>query len=1065
MHLEVYGMWQQQHQQAFLRGLPPQHPQQTLHPGIIGTDNHAPHQQQHHQHHRATIMDLPVPSNPRASRNMAEKQRRDNLNANISTMATLVPSVAGSSRRMDKISILRLATAFLRTRYSDKKSIIYGRMSCALFTALGRGCTNFLPPLFKDQFDLEQFFVDHLVDSGGFFIVLTTKGNIVYVSRQVEQHLGHVQFIEYYREILHACIRNFHSSGLDFARVLDSHSHVEARLNFDTFGKEKNSPETSMLVSNSRLNFTRLQFAARVEASQICDIASHPDSPQFLKISSMFLRENNETDDSGTVNELLGQCLFNFIYPDDLDELKRNLLPDGQPMTSSTPSPMNISQVSELTHDNSSNSSEESSTSSQRSNEKLKRFFEQRRNFKIRIAQRTNSRRDHTQYECFDISGLLRLAEACKNVDIQNGHRGRQREATSTTNDIVFAGIATLPQKRPITELSIMDANKDEYVTRHLVDGRIIYCDHRVSVIAGYLSEEISGLNAFGFMHKDDCRWTMIGLRQMYDRAEMCGTSCYRLLTKNGEFIYLRTHGYLEIDRDMNMVESFVCVNTMVTEEEGIQLIKDMKIRFSATVSASSKSLIPDIGNNALPIDMNTLSSNSKANVEDPSQLEVAINYLISDLPSSVITEDCLSPSPMPHTQYVKAAIFSSRMPPVSAHANKIGINKINRCIVIQGKGKGKASPKQESKHTIGKLINSNSAEQSPMSDSESVMSSGKPLSMFEMINADHNSHGNIQNADMSAQSKVLATRKSGKNSRASRNHTSCLDSSPSANVLNGTACNIKVERGTEEAFNCVKKQEVQYFDDSASDNSIASSGIEMHNRCPLKRICSDENLLVMHSKKRSNDVYTSTNINNEQQHISYLKCRSFASEYPTFSDEFNQYNDVNSQPLTVAESPNSSLHEVGTDYQQLVDPAVPLGVTNHDEEQFVDLQDLKEDTLLSSELDASPELMMKIFGGLRNGTTGFEDFDEAKIQQLTPDDQVVNDELSRTYYQLADSMALHESQINVLARDLKNPALRIQRKNLSQLQVEHNMQKQMLKTLQQDHCKMQVSAKQKLGI
>lgn len=62
-------MWQQQqqqqHQQAYLRGLPPQLPQQqTHHLGIIGTDNHAPHQphqQHHHQHHRATIMDLPVP--------------------------------------------------------------------------------------------------------------------------------------------------------------------------------------------------------------------------------------------------------------------------------------------------------------------------------------------------------------------------------------------------------------------------------------------------------------------------------------------------------------------------------------------------------------------------------------------------------------------------------------------------------------------------------------------------------------------------------------------------------------------------------------------------------------------------------------------------------------------------------------------------------------------------------------------------------------------------------------------------------------------------------------------
>lgn len=71
-----------------------------------------------------------------------------------------------------------------------------------------------------------------------------------------------------------------------------------------------------------------------------------------------------------------------------------------------------------------------------------------------------------------------------------------------------------IPKKRPITELSIIDANKQEYVTRHLVDGRIIYCDHRISIVAGYLSEEVSGLSAFSFMHKDDVRWTIIGLRQ-----------------------------------------------------------------------------------------------------------------------------------------------------------------------------------------------------------------------------------------------------------------------------------------------------------------------------------------------------------------------------------------------------------------------------------------------------------------------------------------------------------------------------------------------------------------------
>lgn len=78
----------------------------------------------------------------------------------------------------------------------------------------------------------------------------------------------------------------------------------------------------------------------------------------------------------------------------------------------------------------------------------------------------------------------------------------------------MFVGVARLLMRRPITKISIIDANKDEYITRHLVDGRIIYCDHRVSVVAGYLSEEVSGMSAFGFMHRDDRIWAMVALRQ-----------------------------------------------------------------------------------------------------------------------------------------------------------------------------------------------------------------------------------------------------------------------------------------------------------------------------------------------------------------------------------------------------------------------------------------------------------------------------------------------------------------------------------------------------------------------
>lgn len=34
--------------------------------------------------------------------------------------------------------------------------------------------------------------------------------------------------------------------------------------------------------------------------------------------------------------------------------------------------------------------------------------------------------------------------------------------------------------------------------------------------------------------------------------------SCYRLLCRNGEFIYLKTRGYLEVDSDTNAVRSIV---------------------------------------------------------------------------------------------------------------------------------------------------------------------------------------------------------------------------------------------------------------------------------------------------------------------------------------------------------------------------------------------------------------------------------------------------------------------------------------------------------------------------
>ena len=77
----------------------------------------------------------------------------------------------------------------------------------------------------------------------------------------------------------------------------------------------------------------------------------------------------------------------------------------------------------------------------------------------------------------------------------------------------VFVGLMRPVKDRPITELSLMEASQDQYLTRHLPDGRIIYTDHRISTIAGYMPSEVNGKSAFNFFYAEDLPWTTMAMR------------------------------------------------------------------------------------------------------------------------------------------------------------------------------------------------------------------------------------------------------------------------------------------------------------------------------------------------------------------------------------------------------------------------------------------------------------------------------------------------------------------------------------------------------------------------
>lgn len=255
---------------------------------------------------------------------------------------------------------------------------------------------------------------------------------------------------------------------------------------------------------------------------------------------------------------------------------------------------------------------------------------EWRKYFNIRL-KRAGPRTESAVFETVNLMGMQ--SPSCRSSSLSKTTFSNGREVATTSqglnNDVsddIWVFFARVIRPEPICT-QLVEGSKEEYITRHLVDGRIINCDQRISIIAGYLIEEVTGLSAFKFMHKEDVRWVMIALRQMYDKGQSRGSSCYRLLSRTGQFIYLKTFGFLEID-STGTVESFICINTLVPEREGESLIREMKHKYSALISYPSEAI----------------TSSETNSVEDPVRLEEAIAHLIDNLPSP--ESECSTPSP-----------------------------------------------------------------------------------------------------------------------------------------------------------------------------------------------------------------------------------------------------------------------------------------------------------------------------------------------------------------------------------------------------------------------------------
>jgi PAS domain-containing protein len=278
----------------------------------------------------------------------------------------------------------------------------------------------------------------------------------------------------------------------------------------------------------------------------------------------LFVSENIDKFIGFSQIELMGFPIFNFAHPGDQSKIKASLVKRAAPCTG------------QATKENPESFAEVPAASSSSTCDTLAPYQADdrgpRQSFYIRLREKPLAKQDKAQYEHMHVVGHLRKTE-------------NMEERSKTVGQYTFIGVMRPVRDRPITELSLVESIQDQYLTRHLPDGRIIYTDHRISTIAGYLPSEVKGKSAFNFFFAEDLPWTTMAMRHMFASANGEGSTVYRLFTQTGELICLQTKGFLEFNKTTNKIESFLCINTVIRPEDSERYLNEQKERFTPFIT------------------------------------------------------------------------------------------------------------------------------------------------------------------------------------------------------------------------------------------------------------------------------------------------------------------------------------------------------------------------------------------------------------------------------------------------------------------------------------------------
>ncbi|XP_072899594.1 neuronal PAS domain-containing protein 2-like isoform X1 [Hemitrygon akajei] len=174
-----------------------------------------------------------------------------------------------------------------------------------------------------------------------------------------------------------------------------------------------------------------------------------------------------------------------------------------------------------------------------------------------------------------------------------NGFDGAVQRTFQTTAAKQMCFVATVRLATPqfIKEMCIIEETSEEFSSRHSLEWKFLFLDHRAAPIIGYLPFEVLGTSGYDYYHADDLEQLARCHEQLmqFGKGKSC---CYRFLTKGQQWIWLQTHYYITYHQWNSKPEFIVCKHTLVSYAEvRAQRRQDISIDDTTAEADASSSL------------------------------------------------------------------------------------------------------------------------------------------------------------------------------------------------------------------------------------------------------------------------------------------------------------------------------------------------------------------------------------------------------------------------------------------------------------------------------------------